>query len=101
PWIGGIERLIRQNRHILRYVMSKRNAEYTDIVRPAVSGPNHRVLRNLIGKSQTRREVGQAGCYISIQPNAVLSRDPHLSGGNALECAVIVAIDILREIDFP
>ncbi len=51
PWISRIQRLIGEDRHVLGYVVSERNSEHTDIVRPAISGANHSIFRNLVGES--------------------------------------------------
>src|SRR5260370_1132642 len=96
-WIRRIERLIREDRHVLRHVVPERNSEYSDVVGPAVPSPNNGVFPDLVSDPYARGEMLPIRVDVSVQPDAILARGEDLPGCETLECSFVLAVDVLRE----
>jgi len=101
PRLRGVERLIGEHREVLCHVMAEGYAEDSDVVGAAVAGANHGLGVELVGDADARPEVRERGLDIAIQADTVLAGDHDFAGGEILKAAVVLAVDVLREVDFP
>ena len=101
PRVGRVERLIGQNGKVLRDVVAEGNAKDPDIVRAAIPSADDGLRIELVGDSHARGEVLVRRVDVAIQTDAIFTRDHHFTGGEVLEAALVFAVHVLREIDFP
>ena len=101
PRLRRIQRLVGEHRQVLRDVVAEGDAEHADVVGAAVAGADDGLRVQLVGDADARREVGQRGLDVAVHADAVLAGDHDFAGGEVLEAAVVLAVDVLREVDLP
>ena len=93
--------LVDEHRKILGHHMSENRTEHSDIEAPAITRPNDRLVIQLVGNSQARRQRLPGLGNIHRGVKRPITGNPDFAGVQIGETALSLAIDSFREVKLP